>query len=117
MSDQNPQGYSGVLTLPGEQEDRSVSLFVNSDSKTVSIQFESPIEGATEWQAQDVAFAQRLKYQEFVFFTRDLPKQTVDLTWKFNASLIDDTLAGVIIARPNDLRVTGEKGFVLKKMG
>ena len=55
------------------------------------------------------------KYNEIVFRTTDLPVKTVDLVWKFNASKIDNSLAGVIVPQPNKLRVSGEKGFVLNK--
>ena len=40
----------------------------------------------------------------------------VQLTWKVNASVMDDSLAGVIIPRPNDKKVTGERGFILSKV-
>lgn len=105
------------MVLPGENDERGVSLMLDTASPSVNIRFDEPIEGNTQWEAQDLTIASRLKYNEVVFFTTGLPKETVEVTWKFNSSLIDDSLAGVLIARPNNLRVTGEKGFVLTKVG
>ena len=103
------------MVLPGEQDERKVSLSLNKETPSVDIHFEEPIEGKTEWQAQSLTVANRLKYDEVVFTTIGLPKDDVGVTWKFNSSLIDDSLAGVVIAQPNDQRITGEKGFVLTK--
>lgn len=117
MTTQQTQEYRGVMTLPGEQEERGVSLSLDTAAPSVSIRFDEPIEGSADWQAEGLTVANRLKYNEVVFYTTGLPKETVQVTWKFNSSLLDDSLAGVVIARPNALRVTGEKGFVLTKVG
>ena len=117
MSNQQVQEYRGVMVLPGEQDERGVSLSVDTAAPSVGIRFDEPIEGSTQWQAQDLTVANRLKYDEVVFITSGLPKEAIEVTWKFNSSLIDDSLAGVVIARPNDQRITGEKGFVLTKVG
>ena len=117
MSSEQVQEYRGVMTLPGEQEERGVSLSLDAAAPSVSIRFDEPIEGSAEWQVEGLTVANRLKYNEVVFYTTGLPKETVQVTWKFNSSLLDDSLAGVVIARPNTLRVTGEKGFVLTKVG
>ncbi len=117
MSSEQVQEYRGVMTLPGEQEERGVSLALDTAAPSVSIRFDDPIEGSADWQAEGLTVANRLKYNEVVFYTTGLPKETVQVTWKFNSSLLDDSLAGVVIARPNALRVTGEKGFVLTKVG
>ena len=109
------QKYEGSLTLPGEQEPRNVSVDLDVDGSAVKINFDEPVEGSTGWDGSSVAVAKRIKYNEVIFMTTGLPKETVRLTWKFNASLMDESLAGVVIARPNDLRITGEKGFVLSK--
>ena len=109
------QKYVGSLTLPGEQDPRNVSVDLDVDGGAVKISFDKPIEGSTIWDGSSVAVAKRMKYDEVIFMTTGLPKETVALTWKFNASLLDESLAGVIIARPNDLRITGERGFVLSK--
>ena len=58
----------------------------------------------------------RPKYQEIQFATTDLPVETVKLTWKMNQSKLDNTLAGVVVARPNTVRVRGEKGFILTRV-
>ena len=116
MSNQQVQEYRGVMVLPGEQDERGVSLSVDTAAPSVGIRFDEPIEGNTQWQAQDLTVANRLKYDEVVFITSGLPKEAIEVTWKFNSSLIDDSLAGVVIARPNDQRITGEKGFVLTKV-
>ena len=117
MSNDNVQEYKGVMVLPGEQDERGVTLSLNTDAPSVGIRFDEPIEGETEWQAQNLTVANRLKYNEVVFSTTGLPKEAIGVTWKFNSSLIDDSLAGVVIAQPNDQRITGEKGFVLTKSG
>jgi hypothetical protein len=105
--------YRGTLTLPGDDEPREVGLFLDAPGKSVKVQFQEPVAGAAEWPGASVTVANRLKYREVLFTTEGLPVETVELVWKFNASLLDDTLAGVVIARPNDAKVSGEKGFVL----
>ena len=115
MSNEQVQEYKGVMVLPGEQDERGVTLSVDAAAPSVSISFDEPIEGETEWQAVNLTFANRLKYNEAVFTTVGLPKAEIGVTWKFNSSLIDDSLAGVVIAQPNDQRITGEKGFVLTR--
>ena len=116
MSNEQVQEYKGVMVLPGEQEERGVTLSFDAAAPSVGIQFDEPIEGETQWQAENLAVANRLKYNEAVFTTTGLPKEAIGVTWKFNSSLIDDSLAGVVIAQPNDQRITGEKGFVLTKV-
>ena len=116
MSNQMVQEYKGVMVLPGEQDERGVTLTLDKSEPSVGITFDEPIEGETQWQAENLAVANRLKYDEVVFTTTGLPKEAIGVTWKFNSSLIDDSLAGVVIAQPNDQRITGEKGFVLTKV-
>ena len=116
MSSKQIQKYRGVIVLPGEQDERGVTLSLDTDSPSVDINFDEPIEGRTAWQAENLTLANRLKYNEAVFTTTGLPKEDIGVTWKFNSSLIDDSLAGVVIALPNDQRITGEKGFVLTKV-
>ena len=115
MSNANDESFRGQLVLPGEQEPRNVLINVVRDNASLTLKFDEPIEGDTDWAASNVRIARRLKYSEVVFTTVGLPKETVELTWKFNASLLDDALAGVIIPKPNDQKVTGERGFVLKR--
>jgi hypothetical protein len=115
MSQQKWEEYRGSLTLPGENAPRNISVSLDTESKAVRIYLDEPIEGVTEWEGQSVQVNHRLKYNEIMFMTSGLPRETIELTWKFNTSLLDDSLAGVVIARPNDLRITGEKGFILSK--
>ena len=115
MSSQQVLKYKGVMVLPGEQDERSVTLSLDTEVPSVDIDFDEPIEGKTAWQAENITFSNRLKYNEVVFTTTGLPKEEIGVTWKFNSSLIDDSLAGVVIALPNDQRITGEKGFVLTR--
>lgn len=115
MANQQAQEYKGVMTLPGEQDERGVSLAFNPNAPSVSIRFDAPVDGATDFEARGLVVENRPKYTEAVFFTEGLPKAGIEVTWKFNGSLLDDSLAGVVIARPNDQRITGEKGFVLTK--
>ena len=107
--------YHGSLTLPSEGEPRAVSVLVDNEREAVTVQFDSPAAGSTRWEAASVRLARRLKYSEIVFTTIGLPQETVELIWKLNASHVDGTVAGVIVARPNEVRVRGEKGFTLVK--
>ncbi len=116
MSNSHVLKYKGVMVLPGEQDERGLTLSLDTEGPTVDIHFDEPIEGRTAWQAENPTLANRLKYNEVVFTTTGLPKAEIGVTWKFNSSLIDDSLAGVVIALPNDQRITGEKGFVLTKI-
>ena len=113
MSNAKEESFRGQLILPGEQEPRNVRINVETDNSALTIKFDAPVEGDTDWAGSNVRIARRLKYSEVVFTTVGLPKETVELTWKCNASFLDDSLAGVIIPKPNDRRVTGERGFVL----
>ena len=116
MSSQQLLRYKGVMVLPGEQDERGVTLSLDTEAPSVDIDFDEPIEGKTAWQAENITLFNRLKYNEVVFTTTGLPKEEIGVTWKFNSSLIDDSLAGVVIAMPNDQRITGEKGFVLTRI-
>lgn len=107
--------FRGRLVLPGEQEPRNVRINVEPDKASLTLKFDAPVEGDTIWAGSNVRIARRLKYSEVVFTTVGLPKETVELTWKINASLLDDSVAGVIIPKPNDQKVTGERGFVLNR--
>ena len=115
MSNGKDESFRGQLILPGEQEPRNVRISVEPDKGDLTLKFDSPVEGDTDWAGSNVRIARRLKYSEVVFTTVGLPKETVELTWKCNASLLDDSLAGVIIPKPNDKKVTGERGFVLSR--
>ena len=107
--------YSGSLTLPGETEPREVSLVLERELGAVTVRFDAPVAGATEWQGQSVGIVRRPRFDEVVFRTAGLPVETLELVWKLNASLEDNTLPGVIVPRPNNVKVTGDRGFILTK--
>ena len=107
--------YKGSGFIPGIDEKIELTAHINEEERSVVIQFDHEVGGESTWHGNDVEMNQRPKYNEIVFRTTDLPVETVDLVWKFNASKIDNSLAGVIVPKPNKLRVSGEKGFVLSK--
>ncbi len=105
--------YTGTMTIPGEQESRPVSVVFSEDDQAATVRFKEPVAGAAEWQGTRVRIVRRPKYEEVVFITTGLPKETVEMTWKINADLHNGTAAAVVVVRPNEHRVSGEKGFVL----
>ena len=107
--------YKGSGFIPGIDEKVELTAQINEEEKAVVIQFDREVAGEATWHGNDVEMNQRPKYNEIIFRTTNLPVETVDLVWKFNASKIDNSLAGVIVPQPNKLRVSGEKGFVLNK--
>ncbi|SVC22827.1 uncharacterized protein METZ01_LOCUS275681 [marine metagenome] len=107
--------YTGSAYLPGVDDEVSVTALIDEEQDTVSIEFDREIGGSASWHGTSVEINQRLKYSEIVFRTTNLPVETVDLVWKFNASKLDNSLAAVIVPQPNKLRVSGEKGFILNK--
>lgn len=113
---ENKTTYKGSLVLPGEQDEREVSISINPEDQAVQLQFTEPVGGETNWDGSNVRIVQRLKYGEAVFLTTGLPMDPVQMTWKFNTSNADDSLAGVIIPKPNDMRVRGERGFILNRV-
>ncbi len=123
MSNQSPNKtetgrtelYHGPITLPGSFEPIDATLSLNKSCKQVTVIFDKSVADSHEWHGKEVKVFKRLKFYEVQFLTNDLPKEKITLTWKFNASLLDDSLAGVIIPRANDQRISGEKGFVLIK--
>ena len=116
MAEGNALEYKGTLVLPGQKESREVSISMNTAEQTVLVRFAQPVEGESDWSGSNVRVVRRLKYNEAVFSTTGLPLESVQLTWKFNASFMDDSLAGVIIPKPNAMKVTGERGFILSKV-
>ena len=107
--------YKGSGYIPGIDEKVELTAQINEEEGSVVIQFDREVGGESTWHGNEVEMNHRPKYNEIVFRTTDLPVDTVDLVWKFNASKIDNSLAGVIVPQPNKLRVSGEKGFVLNK--
>ena len=108
--------YRGELAIPSENERHGVSVELNSDAGAVTLKFDESVAGSAEWSGQNVIFMDRPKYQEIQFTTFDLPKETVELIWKMNRSKLDNTIAGVVVARPNSVRVRGEKGYILTRV-
>ena len=109
--------FQGWVMLPGDPERHHLILFLDEGGGGVRIQFDGEVAGSTSWNGSSVRVARRPKYLEVQFRTHDLPQETVELAWKFNAGYLDGTLAGVVVARPNDLKVSGEKGFTLVRLG
>ena len=107
--------YQGSVVIPSETDWRDVTALIDREGKAVTLRFDEPVAGSDQWVGSNVNVVERLKYDEIQFATNDLPQNTIELTWKFNAGKEEDTIAGVVIAKPNDLRVTGEKGFILKR--
>ena len=107
--------YYGPAHIPGIEEGVDITATIDDSTKTVTLEFDRELAGSSIWQGNSVEINERLKYSEIVFKTTNLPLDTIDLLWKFNASKIDDSLAAVIVPQPNKLRVSGEKGFVLTK--
>ncbi len=107
--------YTGTAHLPGVEEEVDITATIDEKSNTVSIMLGREIGGSTVWNGGEVVINQRLKYSEITFRTIDLPIESIDLVWKFNASKLDNSLAAVIVPQPNKLRVSGEKGFILNK--
>lgn len=107
--------YQGSVAIPSETDRRKVTALIDREGKAVTLRFDEPVAGSSEWVGSKVKVVKRLKYDEIQFATNDLPQETVELTWKFNAARFEDTIAGVVIAKPNSLRISGEKGFILKR--
>ena len=105
--------FKGEMSLPGDKNRHQVSIYLDVERQSAKVRFQSPLGGSTDWEATHVQTARRLKLHEVVFRTSGLPKAGLELTWKLNITLNDETLAGVVIARPNDLRIKGENGFTL----
>ncbi len=107
--------YRGELAIPSENDRHGVNVELDSGEGRVTLKFDEPVAGSSEWTGQNVVFMDRPKYQEIQFATFDMPKESVELTWKMNKSKLDNTIAGVVVARPNSLRVRGEKGYILTR--
>ena len=108
--------FRGALAIPSETDRREVTVVFNRSEGSVTLEFDEPVAGSKVWEGEDVLMMDRPKYQEVQFFTTNLPKETVRLIWKMNESKLDNTIAGVVVARPNAVRVTGEKGYILTRV-
>ena len=107
--------YEGTVVVPGDDEAHPISFLLDREGQAVTVRFDKPVAGSSDWEGSLVQVVRRLKYDEIVFTTTGLPREQVKLTWKVNADLHDGTAAGVIVAQPNEQRVSGEKGFTLSK--
>ena len=105
--------FRGMLTIPTEIESRLATIVVDRKSSAASVRFDEPVEGSAEWKSTSLTVVELPKYTEIVFVTRGFPKDTIEIIWKLNANADDETVAGVAVIRPNELRVSGEKGFTL----
>lgn len=105
--------YSGSLRVPGTSEETAVNLIVGLDDKSVELRFSDPGFSDINFQIGSITVRNLLKYDELHFVTTDLPIKEVDLQWKTNIARADNSVAGVIIARPNKHKVVGEIGFSL----
>ena len=112
---ENWEEYRGSLVIPSETDRHGVTVLINKADIAVTLRFDEPVGGSRDWDGANVTIVERLKYHDIQFATNDLPKETVTLSWKLNAAKFDDTAAGVVVARPNEVRVSGEKGFVLTR--
>ena len=108
--------FRGALAIPSENDRRGVTVTLDGEGESATLTFDEPVAGSAEWSGVDVVFMDRPKYREIQFTTVDLPKETVRLIWKMNESKLDNTIAGVVVARPNEVRVRGEKGFILTRL-
>tara|TARA_Y100001936_G_scaffold253692_1_gene320121 strand:- start:2993 stop:3367 length:375 start_codon:yes stop_codon:yes gene_type:complete len=105
--------FTGNLRIPGTIEETGVDLTVSLSSKSVDLAFSSPEIERLSFQIGSITVRNLLKYDELHFVTSGLPIEDVDLQWKTNIARADNTVAGVIIARPNKHKVVGEIGFSL----
>ena len=101
---QGPELYTGSVRVPGTDQ-----------APSVSVDLAEPVAGARRWGGDSVTVRRLLKYDEVHFTTEGLPVDGVVLQWKTNVSRVDGSVAGVIIARPNASRVSGEIGFILSR--
>ena len=107
--------YSGKISVPGVDQECHITTKIDEKNRSVSLEFKEPIGGKSVWRGNNVSSYKRTKYHEISFQTIGLPIESIELVWKFNASFLDDSLAAVIVPKKNKLRVSGEKGFILKK--
>ena len=114
MSDS--EQYRGELAIPSQPQRHGVTAVIDSANQSVTLQFDEPVFGSAEWRGDNVVMMDRPKYREIQFFTTDMPRETVEMIWKMNISKLDNTIAGVCVVRPNDLRVRGEPGFILTRV-
>ena len=108
-----PLNYCGSLTLPRDQDSQPVRVSLDREKQEAAVMFDGEVAGSLEWPGTDVRIVERLKFLEATFVTSGIPVEGVELAWRINADKYDGTAAGVLSVRPNDKRITGEKGFTL----
>ena len=105
--------YRGEVVIPADKESHPVTVIVDEEGHAVRLRFDDPIAGSSDWEGLSPQVTRRLKYLEVIFKTMGLPVEGLELIWKMNVTLDHATGAGVVIARPNALKVKGEHGFTL----
>lgn len=105
--------YCGSLTLPRDQEAQTIRVSLDRGNQEATVTFDGEVAGSQEWRGSDVRIVERLKFLEATFVTCGIPVEGVELAWRINADKYDGTAAGVLSVKPNDKRITGEKGFTL----
>ena len=105
--------FKGTVTVPGDPGSHAVSIIVDIKKKAARVAFDSPVGGTKDWTGVDVVLTHRLKYQDLVFKTKNLPVDGLELVWKMNFSLDDRIAAAIVLVRPNELKIKGEFGFTL----
>lgn len=108
---------NGTVQMPGDKGSHKASISIDRKSGRVELEFGSTLGGANNWLASSAVLKRRLKYYELVFETSHLPVENLVLTWKMNIALSQRMAAGVVLARPNDLKIKGENGFTLVASG
>ena len=110
-----PGDYRGSMTLPGDKEPQPIRISLDRGAQQVTVMFDGEVAGSKQWHAVEVRIVERLKFFEATFVTSGIPEDGVDMAWRINADKHDGTAAGVLTVRPNDKRITGEKGFTLTR--
>ena len=110
-----PGTYTGSVKVPGTEGIVDISLDIDLDEPAVSVDFSEALGGSSHWSGGDITVRRLVKYDEVHFVTKGLPVDGVVMQWKTNLSNVDGSVAGVIIVRPNESRVTGESGFILSR--
>ena len=103
------------MTIPGDKEPQPVRVLLDGEDQEASVHFDGMADGLREWRGAEVRIVERLKFFEATFVTSGLPAEGVKLAWRVNVGKQDDTAAGVLTVRPNDKKITGEKGFTLTR--
>jgi len=107
--------YTGSVRVPGAEGAVDISLGVDLDEPAVSVDFSEALGGSSRWEGGSITVRRLTKYDEVHFLTDGLPATGVVMQWKTNLSKVDGSVAGVIIVRPNERRISGESGFTLSR--